>query len=183
MLEEGTRLNFMSSYALQFQTEKSEKLAKCHRILRLQPLAPDQVHRDQGSLTLMTLMLLLSTVQEKMTPQTFFYLDLRPGSISNGSGRGKRRGACASNIPSTEVISETGWVVDSSGPVVRYNLPPRADEWLPHSTSNWIIWRAFSSMNGLVMQSTHTASAEMSGASETPWHRAYVPLWCEGWLW
>lgn len=62
-----------------------------------------------------------------------------------------------------EVISETGWVVDSGGTVVWYTLPTlqlRADEWPPHSASNWIIWRAFSSMSALVMQSAHTAHCE-----------------------
>lgn len=63
-------------------------------------------------------------------------------------------------IVSPKIISETGWVVDSGGTVVRYNLPTLqlcADEWQPHSTSNWIIWKAFSSMSALVMQSAHTA--------------------------
>ncbi len=95
-----------------------------------------------------------------------FWQDLVPDTQCYQSWiRQKKEDECVW-IVYIEVISETGWVVDSGGTVVRYTLPTLptlqlcADEWPPHSARNWIIWRAFSSMSALVMQSAHTAHCE-----------------------
>ncbi len=78
-----------------------------------------------------------------------FWQDLVPDTQCYQSWiRQKKEVECVC-IVYIEVISETGWVVDWGGTVVRYTLPTLlcADEWPPHSARNWIIWRAFSSMS------------------------------------